>query len=156
MIQQFGDVISFNIKITELNINSYKNLPFEERTVKIKWDIINDNKYFDIEELEAITIYSINHLNNIYFNVIIICERESLKQLINQKYIAINKSICKYYEYINIIKCKNCWRYGHTRNRCYHNKTCINCSQPHNTMNYYNSSKCSNCIRHNKFNNITF
>lgn len=82
-----------------------------------------------------------------YFNVILETSVESFNYLIKQKNIRFGWDSFPVYEFVSVLRCFKCCKYGHTANKCrQENYTCPQCSGNHKLDQCTSQTKCcSNC-----------
>lgn len=73
------------------------------------------------------------------------------RQILNNNRIKIGWRNYKVFNYINIIRCFNCWGYNHFKNKCTKKKVCRICADNHDEKNCHNNlKKCVNCMEMKK------
>ncbi|GBM65997.1 hypothetical protein AVEN_152201-1 [Araneus ventricosus] len=55
----------------------------------------------------------------------------------------------KFREYLRVMQCYKCFRYGHIRERCRNDESCVRCGKGHRSTNCEKDMKCRNCSFHN-------
>lgn len=88
-------------------------------------------------------VYSINTKKGPYSNVIITCDISLQRKFIDQQYIIIG-----FREYVYLLECLRCYRFGHFARKCRFQETCRKCAEKHKVAKYTSNTsanKCSNC-----------
>lgn len=80
-------------------------------------------------------------------NIVIGVDSEIYSKIIDSNKIKLGWTSCFVTEYINVIRCYNCARYGHIASKCRKNLTCGKCSEGHKTAECQSEyKKCINCV----------
>lgn len=89
-----------------------------------------------------------------YTNLVVVSNIATQKMFIDRRKIILGLNSCPVHEYVNLIMCKNCCRYGHFARNCTFSTNCKKCAGNHQyekceekTSNY---QRCINCITNNK------
>lgn len=97
--------------------------------------------------------YSITTPNGTYRNLIINCDLILQKEFVRRESIIFGLSECSCFEYVDVLRCNKCLRYGHFARECSFLPTCRKCTEHHETeacVAVQVIEKCTNCILSNK------
>lgn len=73
------------------------------------------------------------------------------KKILNNNKIKIGWRSCKVYNYVDIIRCYNCWSYNHFKDKCTKKKVCRICADNHDEKDCTrNQKQCINCNKMNQ------
>lgn len=106
---------------------------------------------FKIEQTYTVTAFN----GEPYRNIIISTDIKGHQKLLKQGKLIFNLSECRVYEYVNLLMCSKCLKYGHFARNCVFPPTCKKCTLNHSTneckaLAPIKNMKCSNCIAANK------
>lgn len=82
-----------------------------------------------------------------HFNVLLEVSTEAFNYFINQRKLRLGWDCFPMYEFVSVLRCFKCWRYGHMANQCKQDQvTCPLCSGGHTADQCTSKNKCcSNC-----------
>lgn len=112
-----------------------------------RYNKINNEKLFKIERMWTLTGKSIK-----YTNYIAEVDAVMHKKILREGKISEGLAQRRVTEYIDILQCKNCWRFGHIKKTCTFPACCKICAKEHATEECNAPAvnpSCANCIRHN-------
>lgn len=173
-LQDFDKIIQGHFKKNlSMNVND-KIIPYylpkkrENKADKITFKIINyqgeesdlnnikdlllsENSWLQNFKFQVNKIYKVQSKNFTYQNIEVGCESDLLLEINKRLFIYIYNSKLKCYENTNLVQCKNCSNFGHTKINCVYNTTCKYCAENHDS-NLCTSMRlvCINCIDFNK------
>lgn len=89
-----------------------------------------------------------------YKNIIVKCDLKTHNKCLEKNTLIFAFSECKIYEYINILQCAKCSRFGHFARECTFAPSCRKCGNKHETIECQqevisNNLKCPNCTASN-------
>lgn len=107
--------------------------------------ILKQNSLEGVKDLKVIHKYELK--DERFFNVILEMNKNTLFQLNNRETLNIGWKICKFSDYINVVQCFKCSKYGHIAKYCkMETEVCYKCAGPHRSSECEsNSETCSNC-----------
>lgn len=111
-------------------------------------NIKSQNYWLRESEFTIDRIYSIDTKKGPYSNIIINCDINLQKRFIDQHHVIIGFRECKVYEYVYLLQCLRCYRFGHFARECNFEETCRRCTEKHKLSECTSpilSHKCSNC-----------
>lgn len=80
-------------------------------------------------------------------NIILEVENDIYATLLSEERLNIGWKRCKVFEYVNVVRCFKCARYGHFAEKCKNETTCFNCAGSHMTTECQEQYvKCINCF----------
>lgn len=87
------------------------------------------------------------------YMAIVECDPVTQKMILDEKFVYINWSRCRVFEYISVFRCFRCGGFNHHAENCETEEKCLKCSgSNHNSENCENEMKCPNCLEvNNKF-----
>lgn len=106
------------------------------------------NHWLRESEFTIDRVYSIDTRKGLYSNIIINCDINLQKRFIDQHYLIIGFRECKAYEYVYLLQCLRCYRFGHFARECKFEETCRRCTEKHKVSECTSTTitnKCSNC-----------
>lgn len=85
-------------------------------------------------------------------NIIISCDLLVQEIFLKKGSCIFGLNQCKIFEYVDVLRCNKCQRFGHFVRDCTFGEICRSCHQNHptNTCELESINKCSNCIAENK------
>lgn len=134
------------IKITRI----YSRL---EHTEDIVNQIRDQNHWLKNAVFDIAREYSVVTLNGTYRNLIVNCDLVLQKEFLRREAIIFGISECRCFEYVDVLRCAKCLRYGHFARECSFLPTCKRCIEHHETETCVAAhiiEKCANCILSNK------
>lgn len=119
-----------------------------------KQDIINQliqqNSWIDRRKLELDSLYTVNTQNTKYKTLIVKCTHDLFQQFLDHRNILFGLNLSRCYEYVDIIQCKICQRYGHFPSQCTFDTVCKNCAKKHHHKECNEQRlTCNNCLAAN-------
>lgn len=137
------------IKITGLNVEIERN--------QLKTCIINQNRYINGQNaiLDVKSIYKGKYA----YTAIMEVDGESFNEIMKRGILKIEWSICKVFEYVNIMRCFKCCGFYHKAINCRNNVVCGNCGDGnHETKDCTDKEnlKCVNCLTVNQKYNLKY
>lgn len=85
-----------------------------------------------------------------YKNYIVSLTEAAHTELCKNGKVFLNLTSKNIYEYVDLLQCKRCWRYGHLHHGCKFKATCRKCGGDHPVTECAEElHKCANCIRYN-------
>lgn len=121
--------------------------------------LIEQNSWLPKEGLKIEARYKVKTKEGEHDNVILSSDLGTHQQLIRRGAVIFGFSSCKAFEYINIIQCFRCLRFGHFARECKFGPRCQLCTQNHEKKDCKEEviiSKCVNCVQANRANGTTF
>lgn len=96
--------------------------------------------------------FDIPTMNGKYKNIIIACDLQTLKRALEKGSVIVGLDSKNVFEYIEILQCFNCQRFGHVAATCRFSPCCKICSEDHLSRLCGEGAKpcCANCKRENK------
>lgn len=87
-----------------------------------------------------------------YRNIIVTLTLEDQVAAIDAGRMIIGFTSCRVHEYVDVMQCRKCWRYGHFQHACKFAEVCRICGSGRHTERVCNAPRdaCINCTRHNK------
>lgn len=134
------------VKITRLE-NTQKS------TREIHAQILVQNKWLENVDFEIERSYPVNAHPIAYLNLIVATDLRGQKMMLTHGFILYGGKECKIYEYVNVLQCVKCQRFGHYGRDCTYPAACKLCAAGHETKDCDasdNISRCSNCIIANR------
>lgn len=124
---------------------------FEDSTDVI-FELRRQNPWMTNLEFKRVREYTVKTDSGPYMNLIISCDLVVQEILIKKASCIFGINSCKIFEYIDVLRCIKCQRFGHFVRDCTFNETCRKCHQQHSTKTCIlpTINKCSNCIIENK------
>lgn len=99
----------------------------------------------NIQKIKILRKYIKNKSN--VGNIILEVENDIYTQLLSEERLNIGWKRCKLFEYVNVVRCFKCARYGHFAEKCRNETTCFNCAGNHETTECQEEYlKCINCF----------
>lgn len=102
-----------------------------------------------LTDIEIDQVYTIQNARMKYTNIILSSGIKTQEILLRKGNIILGFGQCRVTEYIDLIQCQNCNRYGHLRRTCNFESNCRKCGQAHDTdtCNVANAiPNCHNCL----------
>lgn len=96
--------------------------------------------------------YEITTSNSKYSNLILNCDLATQTLFLKKGICIFGFNECRVFEYLNLLQCNNCLRYGHYARECRFVALCKVCADKHMTAQCTletNTRKCANCNRAN-------
>lgn len=124
-----------------------------ENTADIVNQIKDQNHWLRNATFEVAREYSVETLNGTYRNLIINCDLILQKEFMRREAIIFGINECRCFEYVDVLRCNKCLRYGHFARECTFLPTCKRCTEHHETgecVAAHVVDKCANCILSNK------
>lgn len=122
-------------------------------TADIDNQIRDQNHWLRTAPFDVAREYSVETANGTYRNIIINCDLILQKEFIRREAIIFGLSECRCFEYVDVLRCNKCLRYGHFARECSFLPTCKKCTEHHETeqcVAVQIVEKCTNCILSNK------
>lgn len=87
-----------------------------------------------------------------YTNMVIACDVPTLRRVLEKGEVICGLDMKRVFEYIDILQCFNCQRFGHVANSCRASPSCKFCGGEHQSKlcDDRDNQSCINCIRENK------
>lgn len=135
----------FLIKVTGCEIDEEDDASFLD-------SLKSTNSILQEADVSIVRSYTINNGNRPYKNYVLKVPEDVHYQVIQNGKLFVNFLAKNCYEYVDILQCKNCWRFGHLHFGCKFKKICKRCGASHDdpTENCEAALSCSNCTRHSK------
>lgn len=97
-------------------------------------------------------MYDAGEGHKAYRNVILSLSLDDQKTAIDAGRMLLGFTACRVHEYIDVMQCRSCWRYGHYQHGCKFACVCRICGSGRHTDQVCNAPRdtCVNCTRHNK------
>lgn len=121
--------------------------------------IIEQNLWLPKVGLKIEARYQVTTKEGEHDNIILSSNLGTHQQLIKRGAVIFGFSSCKVFEYVNIIQCFRCLRFGHFARECKNGPRCQLCTQNHEKKDCKAEvviSKCVNCTQSNRANGTTF
>lgn len=120
-----------------------------EDSSDVVFELKKQNPWLSNLEFKVVRDYTVTTDSGKYMNLIISCDI-----FIKKASCIFGFSSCKIFEYVDVLRCIKCQRFGHFARDCTCTfiETCRKCHQQHatNTCVLPTINKCSNCINENK------
>lgn len=143
----------FIIKKTENRKLKLKilDLPDEFSEVELKSCIAKQNP--QIASVEAWKLLVTKKMKKTYFAIIEV-DLKSFTEVMEQGEIFVKWSVCRVYEYVNVLRCYKCGGFNHVSAKCEAEELCLNCGESQHGVEEcpIKTVGCINCIRANKSN----
>lgn len=99
------------------------------------------------EQSDLKIVHKYKSAKNNTYNVILEVEGDVFNNIIKKGRLFIGWRSYAVYEYVSVLRCFNCWRYGHKIDKCTNKKTCPICNGSDCVKEKCNSNKkeCTNC-----------
>lgn len=91
-------------------------------------------------------------INRPYKNFILSVPEDLHQQIVDYGKLLLNFSSHNVYEYVDIIQCRLCWRFGHVKYGCSYKEVCKTCGKTHPKEEEC-AICCANCTRQNALSN---
>lgn len=110
------------------------------------------NDWLRNAELNYVEHFEVPHKNGVYTNIIITCDIQTLRRVLEKGSVICGLDMKKVHEHIDILQCFNCQKFGHVAGTCKSPPCCKFCGQDHLSKLCGESEvfKCINCSRENK------
>lgn len=137
------------IKITKLYTD-------EAHAALIMDQLVSTNAILNGVNYKVEQMYRTTPINGMPFvNIVISTDIASHTKLLKKGTLVFNLSECRIFEYIELLMCAKCLKYGHFARNCVFPPTCKKCSLNHQTREctaetVMKNMKCTNCIAANK------
>lgn len=98
--------------------------------------------------VEIVENYTVPFFNTNRRNIILKTSLEIQEQLCKQKKVLFRESIASCFEYVEILRCQKCCKFGHIGKYCTNKERCRKCAGSHLTKDCLNleTRRCINCI----------
>lgn len=101
---------------------------------ELKDQIINQNKWIDIPSFNIVESYLTKVETQEFMTVIAECTFDLHAKLLKRGFIIFGIKKSMVHEYVRVLQCGRCWRYGHTGARCSNDRAiCRKCTVDHFT-----------------------
>lgn len=154
LMAKYGDRIEV-LKVVEtrpmVKITRIENT--QRSTREIHAQILVQNKWLADVDFEIERTYPVNADPEPYLNLIVQTDLRGQKQMLTHGYIVFGGKECRIYEYVNVLQCVKCQRFGHYARDCTQQPTCRLCAAGHETKDCdadQTISRCANCLLANK------
>lgn len=96
--------------------------------------------------------YTVETQNGTYMNLILSCDLLVQDIFLKKGYVIFGLNQCQIFEYVDVLRCNKCQRFGHFARDCGFVETCRKChgNHPSNECQLPAINKCSNCLFENK------
>lgn len=110
------------------------------------------NDWLKNADLQIVDKYDVPGRNGTYSNVIVRCDVQTLKRVLEKGQIILGLDMKKVYEYIDILQCFRCQKYGHVATVCMSDPACKFFGHDHESRLCGEKEEftCINCIRQNR------
>lgn len=130
------------IAICGVDQDDFANTGRFVQELRLRNDDLNDAK---------INFVKIQKGRNETRNVILECDIPTFERMMNKKKVSIGWSVCNVYEYVNVLQCFKCNKYGHIAKECNHEKVCSKCNGQHDPSECVaDKFICGNCVAYNE------
>lgn len=129
------------------------NVPLLSTNEQLIIDMREQNAWIGEQPLIITDSYEITTTKRKYRNITVQCELPLHQKFLEKGIVIIGFVERKVYENIDLLQCKNCHRFGHTKNHCEYATRCYKCSENHEVDTCEmgeRAAKCFNCISNNK------
>lgn len=134
------------IKITRIYIN---NLTNEELILQLR----EQNHWLAKAVFNIDRRYEVTTVKGTHINIIVNTDLISQRLFLDRGVVIINFNESRVYEYVNVLQCNRCLRYGHYARECNLLPRCKKCTDQHETQDCKATEdiiKCVNCLTSNK------
>lgn len=123
-----------------------------EQVADIITELRKQNEWMSELEFRCVRSYTVDTAFGTYVNVILACNLATQEIFLKKGACIFGLNSCKIFEYIDVLRCNKCQRFGHFAKECTFAEICRNCHKGHatSTCNDEHVNKCSNCIAENK------
>lgn len=103
-------------------------------------------------DFRCVRDYTVETENGPYMNIILACDLPVQNIFIKKGKCVFGLNSCNIFEYVDVLRCNKCQRFGHFIRECTFTEVCRKCHKQHatNTCTEEVLNKCSNCISENK------
>lgn len=110
------------------------------------------NEWLKNVELNYVEHFEVPNKRGSYTNIVLSCEVPTLRRVLEKGEVICGLDMKKVFEYIDIVQCFNCQRFGHVASTCKATPCCKYCAGDHQSKlcDDKESFSCANCIRENK------
>lgn len=119
-----------------------------ENEDELKEKIMEQNKINnDGENTEVKILFKYDNKQRKGTNVVIETDRDTYAKIMGRKELFVGWRACRFGEYVNVIQCFKCWKFGHMSKECRGERVCQHCTSKEHGGEDCNSSekKCVNC-----------
>nr|CAI5823660.1 unnamed protein product [Callosobruchus analis] len=140
----------FNPRMIVRNVN-VKCVNLDNSDAMIK-NIMSQNPDFEKSEIEKIKLVTSFKRSDKSRDVVIEVSPKLRKSILDRSFLYISWQRCYVDDYLRIVRCYKCSRYGHTNSNCKNAKNvCPHCADEHLMKDCHNSTiqRCVNCVDNN-------
>lgn len=115
--------------------------------------IKEQNYWLQNSNITVDRLYEVQTPKVTYKNIVVNCDLTAHKLIMDRGRIIFGFTECKCYEYINVLQCAKCQRYGHFARECVFAASCKFCATNHETKDCTSTTRsytCHNCLLANK------
>lgn len=141
------------IKISGAGLEMHDDEEEEHVNESVLTLLIQQNKWMEnMTTLKVVQVYRMTNPRNSYVNIIISCSLQDQEDILKRGSIKVAFGTCRVSEYIDLIQCGSCQRYGHFSRNCNNQLCCRRCGLEHlkndcTTLNIV--PNCNNCMIEN-------
>lgn len=148
---KYADKLSIEASKPAAPMVKVTNLPPNINKETILSEIIDYNYWLEDADCEVDRVYKINNGKRVYCNVILKCDLNTQKSILQKGAIMFGLKERYAFEYINLMQCARCLAFGHSAGSCKRPCRCKKCAGDHAHADCSSDSvKCINCTNHNK------
>nr|CAI5865989.1 unnamed protein product [Callosobruchus analis] len=141
----------YQVTTPQLKDPCFKILDMEEGyTNDVLIDYIKRQNSSILHESSSMTVKVVKRMKKT-FMAIVECDPKTFKGIIAEKYLYINWSRCRIFEYVGVYRCFKCGGFGHHASKCSSEEKCLKCSSANHKIDSCVSEHyvCFNCSEAN-------
>lgn len=110
------------------------------------------NEWLAKADINYVEHFDVPSKRGIYTNIVLSFDIPTLRRVIEKNEVICGLDMKRVYEFIDIVQCFNCQRFGHVANACKASPSCKFCAGEHQSKlcDDKENFACVNCMRENK------